>query len=73
MTATTRQPHAMLDLPSRRLKGLKIERLLRLAECRQSIRMLEIGAGSGGIARVHDLSASCPMRLLCISVASSRR
>src|SRR3546814_14493629 len=42
--------HAVLDLPSRRFKGLKIERLLDLASRPQPIRMLEIGTGSGGIA-----------------------
>lgn len=45
-----RQPHVVLDLPSRRLKGLKIERLLDLASRPQPIRMLEVGTGSGGIA-----------------------
>ena len=45
-----RQPHAVLDLPSRRFKGLKIERLLDLANRPQPIRMLEVGTGSGGIA-----------------------
>jgi Methylase involved in ubiquinone/menaquinone biosynthesis len=48
--AGARQPHAVLDLPSRRLKGLKIERLLDLASRPQPMRMLEIGTGSGGIA-----------------------
>lgn len=47
---TARQPHAVLDLPSRRLKGLKIERLLDLASRPQPMRMLEVGTGSGGIA-----------------------
>jgi ubiquinone/menaquinone biosynthesis C-methylase UbiE len=36
-----RKPHAVLDIPTRFLKGKKIELLLRL---------LEIGTGSGGIA-----------------------
>lgn len=45
-----RLPHAVLDLPSRRFKGMKIERLLNLAHCAQPIRMLEVGTGSGGIA-----------------------
>ncbi len=45
-----RQPHVVLDLPSRRWKGLKIERLLHLAERPQPFRMLEVGTGSGGIA-----------------------
>lgn len=47
---TARLPHAVLDLPSRRFKGLKIERLLDLASRPQPIRMLEVGTGSGGIA-----------------------
>lgn len=49
-TSATRQPHAVLDLPSRRFKGMKIERLLDFASRPQPIRMLEIGTGSGGIA-----------------------
>ena len=49
-TSVVRQPHAVLDLPSRRFKGLKIERLLDLANLPQPIRMLEVGTGSGGIA-----------------------
>lgn len=48
--AEARQPHAVLDLESRRLKGLKIERLLDLSRRRQPIRLLEVGTGSGGIA-----------------------
>ena len=48
--ASARQPHAVLDLPSRRFKGLKIERLLDLVSRTQPIRMLEVGTGSGGIA-----------------------
>lgn len=48
--SAARQPHAVLDLPSRRFKGLKIERLLNLANRTQPIRMLEVGTGSGGIA-----------------------
>jgi ubiquinone/menaquinone biosynthesis C-methylase UbiE len=48
--SANRHPHAVLDLPSRRLKGLKIERLLDLASRSEPIRMLEVGTGSGGIA-----------------------
>jgi ubiquinone/menaquinone biosynthesis C-methylase UbiE len=48
--SVARQPHAVLDLPSRRFKGLKIERLLDLANRPQPMRMLEVGTGSGGIA-----------------------
>lgn len=49
-TPAARRPHAVLDLPSRRFKGLKIERLLDLASRSQPIHMLEVGTGSGGIA-----------------------
>jgi SAM-dependent methyltransferase len=45
-----RQPHAVLDLPSREKKALKIERLLALDDRPEPIRLLEIGTGSGGIA-----------------------
>lgn len=50
VVTTHRQPHAVLDMPSRRWKGMKIERLLKLDERPQPMRMLEIGTGSGGIA-----------------------
>lgn len=48
--AAERQPHVVMDLPSRRFKGLKIERLLDLASRPQPMRLLEVGTGSGGIA-----------------------
>lgn len=50
-TVHQRQPHAVLDLASRDWKAMKIERLLALAQRGQPMRMLEIGTGSGGIAR----------------------
>lgn len=42
----------MLDAGSRRLKAIKIERLLGLADWRvgETLRLLEIGVGGGGIA-----------------------
>lgn len=45
-----RKSHALLDLPSRSKKGLKIERLLNLENHIQPIHLLEIGTGSGGIS-----------------------
>lgn len=45
-----RQPHAVQDAPSRRLKALKIERLLDLRTPLHPLRVLEIGCGIGGIA-----------------------
>jgi SAM-dependent methyltransferase len=46
----SRQPHAALDLSSRHVKALKIERLLNLGSHRQPLCLLEIGTGAGGIA-----------------------
>ncbi|WHZ19262.1 MAG: hypothetical protein OJF55_001411 [Rhodanobacteraceae bacterium] len=45
-----RQAHAVLDLPSRDWKAMKIARLLDLASRPQPMRLLEIGTGAGGIA-----------------------
>lgn len=39
-----------MDLASRRLKGLKIERLLNLKQFSEKLTLLEIGTGSGGIS-----------------------
>lgn len=45
-----RQGHAVLDLPSRNLKAMKIAKLLGLSPGGESRRLLEIGCGSGGIS-----------------------
>jgi SAM-dependent methyltransferase len=66
-----RQPHAVLDLPSRRLKGLKIERLLGLAG-RAPIRMLEIGSGSGGIAHYFGTHPALPCDVDAVDVHDNR-
>jgi SAM-dependent methyltransferase len=53
-TVQPRQAHAVLDLPSRAKKALKIERLLdlhaRYAKSGNMIEILDVGTGSGGIA-----------------------
>ena len=48
--APERKPHADLDIDSRHLKAVKIERLLGLKPSDRPIRLLEIGTGSGVIA-----------------------
>lgn len=67
-----RQSHAVLDLPSRRLKGLKIERLLNLAHRPQPIRMLEIGTGSGGIAHYFGTHPALQCEVTAVDVMDSR-
>jgi len=48
---SSRLPHAVLDLPSRRYKGLKIERLLNLSTLRQPIEMLEVEDSRSSLAK----------------------
>lgn len=72
-TATThRQPHAVLDMPSRRWKGMKIERLLELDKRPQPMRMLEIGTGSGGIAHYFGTHPGLQCDMHAVDVVDSR-
>ena len=68
-----RQPHAVLDLPSRGWKAEKIARLLELAAYKQPIRLLEIGTGSGGIAHwfAHHPLLRC--EVAAVDVCDSRQ
>lgn len=67
-----RQPHVVLDLPSRRLKGLKIERLLDLASRPQPMRMLEVGTGSGGIAHYFGTHEQLHIEVDAVDVHDNR-
>lgn len=67
-----RLPHAVLDLPSRRHKGLKIERLLNLAALPQPIEMLEVGTGSGGIAHYFATHETLRCKVTAVDVTDQR-
>lgn len=71
--APDRQPHAVLDLPSRRWKGLKIERLLDLEKRPGPIRMLEIGTGSGGIAHYFATHPRLECEVHAVDVVDNRQ
>lgn len=71
-TPVARQPHAVLDLPSRRFKGMKIERLLNLTDRPQPIRMLEVGTGSGGIAHYFGTHPQLCCEVDAVDVHDSR-
>lgn len=71
--APARQPHAVLDLPSRRHKGRKIERLLGLAEGKGPIRLLEVGTGSGGIAHYFATHPRLACRVDAVDVVDQRQ
>jgi SAM-dependent methyltransferase len=67
-----RQPHAVLDLASRRLKAIKIERLLDLPSRRQPMRMLEIGTGSGGIAHYFATHPQLRIDIEAVDIVDNR-
>lgn len=67
-----RQSHAVLDLPSRYKKALKIDRLLQLSTLPSPIRMLEIGTGSGGIAHYFAQHRSLNCEVTAVDVMDQR-
>lgn len=67
-----RRPHAVLDLPSRDWKAMKIERLLGLVKRPQPLRLLEIGTGSGGIAHYFGTHSALHCDVTAVDVVDSR-
>ncbi|RJQ70879.1 MAG: class I SAM-dependent methyltransferase [Desulfobacteraceae bacterium] len=67
-----RRPHAALNLHSRRLKAMKIERLLDLALKAQPLKMLEIGTGSGGIAHYFAKHPMLQCEVVAVDVVDQR-
>lgn len=67
-----RQPHAALDLPSRNWKAEKISRLLDLTHRPQPMRILEIGAGSGGIAHWLATQSGIQCQVEAVDVCDNR-
>ena len=71
-SAASRQPHAVLDLPSRRWKAMKIERLLNLDQRDHPLSLLEIGTGSGGIANFFGTHPSRRFTVDAVDVVDNR-
>ena len=67
-----RLPHAALDLDSRARKALKIERLLGLEQAAGNMRLLEVGAGSGGISHYFGTHPSGRFDVDAVDVVDSR-
>jgi SAM-dependent methyltransferase len=67
-----RQAHAVLDLPSRQWKALKIERLLQLESRPGPLRLLEVGTGSGGIAHYFGTHPSARFSVDAVDVTDNR-
>ena len=68
-----RQPHAVLDLPSRLAKGEKIARLLGICTPAHPVRVLEIGTGSGGIAHWFGTHSSGMFEVDAVDVIDNRK
>jgi SAM-dependent methyltransferase len=69
----TRQPHAVMDMPSRRSKALKIERLLSLQARNAPILLLEIGTGAGGIAHYFGTHLTLRCKVTAVDVRDNRQ
>ena len=72
-TVQERQAHAALDMSSRRLKALKVERLLNLQVLPQPIKLLEIGCGSGGIAHYFATHPDLMFQVTAVDVNDNRQ
>lgn len=72
MSPSIRQPHAVLDLRSRKWKAIKIERLLALDRRPGPIRLLEVGTGSGGIAHYFGTHPSGRFTVEAVDVVDNR-
>jgi len=71
--SSSRLPHAVLDLPTRYLKALKIERLLEMRAGPGAIRMLEIGCGSGGISHYFGTHPGMQCEVDAVDVCDNRQ
>lgn len=70
--APGRKPHVVTDLPSRRWKAQKIERLLALEELSGPVRLLEVGTGTGGIAQYFASQPGGRFEVDAVDVVDSR-
>lgn len=68
----TRQGHAVLDLPSRNLKAIKIAALIQVVSDRAARKMLEIGTGSGGIAHYFGVAGRMGWDVDAVDVEDAR-
>ena len=69
----SRQAHAVIDLPSRQPKALKIERLLGLVPKAEPLQLLEIGTGAGGIAHYFGTHSTLACNVTAVDVHDNRQ
>ncbi len=69
-----RKPHAVMNLKTRRLKALKIERILGLHyKKNKKLKMLEVGTGSGGIAHYFGTHPQLTCEVTSVDVVDARK
>lgn len=70
-----RKAHVVVDMPSRKLKAFKIERLLNLQNKPNSapLQMLEVGCGSGGISDYFATHPSLKCEVHAVDVNDNRK
>ncbi|MDZ4378805.1 MAG: hypothetical protein U0973_11700 [Xanthomonadaceae bacterium] len=69
----SRLGHAVLDARGRAAKARKIERLLELGPTSQTIHLLEIGTGSGGIAHYFGTHDTLNCQVEAVDVTDTRQ
>jgi ubiquinone/menaquinone biosynthesis C-methylase UbiE len=62
-----------MNVPSRNAKGLKIERLLKISQTHQPLRVLDIGTGSGGIAHYFGVHDNLDCEVVSVDVVDQRQ
>jgi len=67
-----RLPHAVMDVPSRSHKGLKIKQMLDLSDAKGSYDLLEIGCGNGGISGYFARSEQPTFHVTAVDVIDNR-
>lgn len=67
-----RQAHAVLDISSRAVKAKKIEILMNLRPSTQTLNILEIGCGSGGIAHYFATHPNIKCNVFAVDVNDNR-
>lgn len=72
MVDLERKSHAVLDRASRLLKAEKIARIVGQARFRQARRLLEVGCGSGLIAKALHESSEGALEVHAVDVADNR-
>jgi len=70
-----RKAHVVIDMPSRKLKALKIERLLKLQNKPNNapLQILEVGCGSGGISDYFATHPSLQCEVHAVDVNDNRK